>query len=265
MTGKRFDLILDVLDSKLARDHGLTASLHFARGLSHMELKQFPKAVEDFRRCIAKRDEPVLCPVNKDARGAGPHHCLAIALYKLERHDEAGAAFEAAIMVDPTSRRARFDYAVFLAERGFTVDALKLLHRLVSEKADEVAVWMLGGRIALSQPELVEFAADWTGEAIKFFPQDKTLQAHRAVAVTWQALRTGDVLPSVAPDIEAKVSAEFLKLYRCALAQTDNAVTRAVTTRLPELSKTLPGAGKVLTVAVAAAGDNHANAIAVPA
>jgi glycosyltransferase involved in cell wall biosynthesis/tetratricopeptide (TPR) repeat protein len=253
MTGKRFDLILDVLDSKLARSHGLTASMHFARGLAHMELKQFPKAVDEFRRCIAKRDEPVLCPINRDVRGAGPHHCLAIALFKLQKHDEAGAAFEAAIMVEPTSRKARFDYAVFLAERGFAVDALKMLHRLVTEKADEVAVWLLGGQIALSQPEFVSFADDWTREAIKIFPEDKVLQAQRAVVLTWQALRTGDALPSVGTAIESKASSEFMKLYRRALAQGDATVTRAVTTRLPELSAVMPAAGKVLTLAVAAA------------
>jgi Tfp pilus assembly protein PilF len=118
--------------------------------------------------------------MNRDIRKAGPHHCLAVCLMHLREFDAAEAEFQQALATDPQSRRVRFDFSTFLAARGLPVEALKQLHALVAEKANDLSVWLLGGQIALSQPEFAEFASDWTGEAIKYFPHDPHIRKQRA-------------------------------------------------------------------------------------
>lgn len=240
MAAKDFEGILAVLTSPLARQGGLTASMHFAMGLAHMELKQFTAAAEQFRQCLRKRNDPVLSPVNKDVRNAGPHHCLAGCLRQLKQYAAAEESYRAALTADPQSRPVRFDYAILLHEQGQSVDALQRLMELASEKSDDALVWRVGGTIALSRPEFLEFARDWTGEAIKCIPKDRVVRQQRAEALLvsglaaeampfWQQL---PVSPSQAAALalcelavsgkcsskitapEPTVSREFLNWYR---------------------------------------------------
>lgn len=180
MAAKKHEELVQMLHTPLARRGGLTATLHFGLGLAYMELKNYRPAVDQFRQCIEKRGQPSLTPMNRDIRKAGPHHCLAVCLMHLREFDAAAEAFQQALAADPQSRRVRFDLATFLASRGLPVEALKQLHALVAEKADELPVWLLGGQIALSQPEFAEFASDWTGEAIKYFPHEPHIRNQRA-------------------------------------------------------------------------------------
>ena len=243
MMARKFEEVVTVANTPLARKHGgLTASLHFAQGLALMELKTHREAAEQFRQCLAKRDQAALTPMNRDIRKAGPHHCLATCLMQLREFENAAEAFQQALAADPQSRAVRFDYAAFLAVRGLPVEALKQLHALVAEKSDELSVWLLGGQIALSQPQFSEFAYDWTGEGIKHFPQDRMLALQRAEALLlceraaealplWrQAGASGAATPraaqivcelvaggpvtAVATSDEPAVSREFLKWYR---------------------------------------------------
>ena len=62
-----------MLASPLARNGGLTASLHFALGLTHFELKQYAEAAKQLRHCLSKRNERVFSPVNADIRTARQH------------------------------------------------------------------------------------------------------------------------------------------------------------------------------------------------
>ena len=39
-------------------------------------------------------------------------------------------------------------------------------YQMMAEDASEIRVWQLGARVALAKPELLEFACDWTGEAV---------------------------------------------------------------------------------------------------
>ena len=50
--------VVQVLNSPLAKRGGLTASLHFALGLAHFELKQFREAADQMRQCLTKRKQP---------------------------------------------------------------------------------------------------------------------------------------------------------------------------------------------------------------
>jgi GT2 family glycosyltransferase/glycosyltransferase involved in cell wall biosynthesis/Tfp pilus assembly protein PilF len=183
MAERDFEGIVHVLQSPLAKAGGLTASLHFALGLALMELQRFDEAAQQFRQCLAKRHQPALSPINRDIRRAAPNHCLALCLAKLRQSEAAAQAFCAALADEPESRPVRLDYAKFLAEAGQPVEGLKLLHQLVSEQATDLPVWLLGGQLALSRPEFLEFACDWTREAEKQFPDEPRVLAQRAEAL----------------------------------------------------------------------------------
>jgi FkbM family methyltransferase len=246
MTAKAFGEIVKLWQTPLARMAEMTASQHFLLGLAHIELGHYAEAAEQLRQCIAKRHQPALTPINPEILKAGPNHCLALAL--MASKDEAGAAqcFRAALVDDPKSVRARFDFARFQFQQGQPVEALKMLNELVTEKAADLAVWQLGGQIALSRPEYFGFAREWTAEALKHFPQHPAITLQRAEALLltqdvegalplWTAAHsaksarhlaalviceavTGKSERRFAPGDEPVVSQEVLKWYRLLLA-----------------------------------------------
>jgi tetratricopeptide (TPR) repeat protein len=135
------------------------------------------------RQCLAKRGEPALSPINPQILKEGPAHCLALCLSALEQTTAAAESFQAAIAADPKSRPARFDFARFLAGSGKPLEAFKWLNELASENPNDLGVWQLGGQLALSKPEFLAFARDWTGEAIKHCPVEPTIILQRAEAL----------------------------------------------------------------------------------
>jgi FkbM family methyltransferase len=173
--------VVRILQSPLARQGGLTASQHFTLGMALVDLEQFEKAAESFRQCIAKRDHPALTPINPDIRKAGPHHCLALCLSKLEQNGAAETAFRTAVSTEPKSRPIRFDYARWLGKKGRAVEALQILHQLTTENPSDSEAWHLGGHIALAAgtPEFLDFADTWTREAIKSLPQSSLILGQR--------------------------------------------------------------------------------------
>jgi len=270
MAAKKYQEIVATLHTPLARRGGLAASLHFGLGLAYLELKNYREAADQFRQCIAKRDQPALTPVNRDIRKAGPHHCLAVCLTHLREFDAAAVAFQQALTADPQSRRVRIDIAAFLASRGSPIDGLKHLHALVSEKADDLSAWLLGGQIALSRSEFVEFACDWTGEAIKILPQEPQIREQRAESLLlsghvsealslWQGansprsiaarliceLATGDLSQTVPAD-ETSVSREFLKWYRRLVDWGATDIVLKLNENVRALRNTLPTAAAAL-------------------
>ena len=279
MAARRFEEIVTMLGTPLAREHGgLTASLHFAHGLARIELGQYSEAAEQFRQCLEKRDKPSLTPMNRDIRRAGPHHCLAICLVNLKQYEAAGAAFQAAVADDPQSRRVRFDFAVFLANRGSAIDALKHLHALIAEKSGEMAVWQLGGKIALGQPQLSEFACDWTGEALKLFPAESAIVCQRAEALLLRG-RAEEALPlwrqslarnnpshvaalmicelcaeqtltPIAANSERQVSVEFLRWYQRFLTTGASGIVTSLNERADRFAEQLPTASDGLREAL---------------
>ncbi|HUI06986.1 MAG TPA: glycosyltransferase [Verrucomicrobiae bacterium] len=281
MAANKYQELIQMLGAPLARRGGLTASLHFGLGLAHMELKNYREAAEQFRQCLAKRDRPSLVPMNRDIRKAGPHHCLATCLMHLGEFDAAGEAFQRALAADPQSRRVRFDLANFLFSRGSPVEALTQLHALVAENAGELPVWLLGGRIALSQPEFLEFACDWTAEAIKYFPQERRAVLQRAEALllagrveeAWPWLGTvdpssdathqaaqivcglvaGDPLTTVALCDEPGVSREFLSWYRRLVRWGATGVVLKLNENVQGLKNALPTAAAALEAALSEA------------
>ena len=242
LVAKRFAEIVQLWETPFAKSSGLTASQHFLLGLAHLELKQPAEAAEQMRQCLAKRDRPALSPINPEIRKAGPNHCLALSLAALKKPAEAEQAFRAALADEPKSRATRLDFARFRAEQGQPLEALKLLNELVAENPGEVQVWQFGAQIALSRADFLEFARDWTGEAIKHFPEHPAIALQRAEALLLnqdveQALPlwtkahspksarqlaalalceflSGECSRTFTPADEKLVSQEFLKWYR---------------------------------------------------
>ena len=273
LLAKKHEELVQILHSPLASRGGLSAALHFGLGLAYMELKSFREAAEQFRRCIEKREQPSLTPTNRDIHRAGPHHCLAICLTQLREFEAAMDAYREALAADPQSRKVRFDFAAFLALSGLPVDALKQLHALVSERADELPVWLLGGQVALSQPQFAEFACDWTKEAVGFLPQDPHIREQRAEALLlngnacdaltlWREsvsprgvaarliceLVAGQRTATFKID-EVAVSREFLHWYRRLVDWGANSVILTLNENVHTLRKTLPTAASALGAA----------------
>ena len=159
------------------------ASLHFSLGLSHFELKNYQEASDQMRQCLLKRKQPGLSPINTDIHTAAPQHCLALCLSKLGDLAGAEKAFLAALTETGRTEEVKVDYAKFLTAQKRHLDALNQLNEVIAQNARHTIAWRLGGEIALSQPEFLEFARDWTGEAMRNLAEDIAITAQRAEAL----------------------------------------------------------------------------------
>ena len=285
--------VVRVLNSPLAKNRGLTASLHFALGLSQFELKNYGEAAKQMQQCLAKRKQPALSPINTDILTVAPEHCLALSLAKLG--DAAGAekTFQKAL-AEPgqnNSENVKLDYAKFLAGQNRFVEALQKLHEMVAANARNVAAWRTGGEIALSRAEFLEFARDWTGEAMRYVAEDLTVVAQRAEALmlsgdtvaamelwerVWNADRkpqflaalilceTIDAQTTHAPDDgadESATSRAFIEWYKKLIALRVKTVVSRVNEQTEKLSRALPTAARMIEAALA---ETRAGAAAVP-
>jgi GT2 family glycosyltransferase/predicted Zn-dependent protease len=277
LAAKRFSDIVQLWQVPIAKNGGLTASQHFSLGLAHMELKQPAEAAEHLRQCLASRDRPALSPVNPEILKAGPHHCLALCLIALKDTEGAQCAFDAALAADASSRPVRFDLARFHAAQGRTAAALQVLRQLAMENPDEARVWELGGQIALNRPEHLEFARDWTGEAIKNFPENQGLLDQRAEALLlnqdvaqalplWRRaqapvsprqraavvlceLLTGDRQYHFTAAEEPAISHEVLQWYRQCIRMGAHALIHQLHERMETIRLTLPAFVRVCEAA----------------
>lgn len=175
--------VLEILTSPAARRSGLTASLHFALGLACYELKRYAEAAEQMRQCLAKRTQGALTPINTDILTAAPFHCLALSLAKTGDGAGAEKAFQAGLSEKGHGEELRLDYARFLLEQDRALDALHRLHEIVTENPRCATAWRLGAKVALGRADFLEFACDWTREAVQPLPEDKELAAQRAEAL----------------------------------------------------------------------------------
>jgi glycosyltransferase involved in cell wall biosynthesis/tetratricopeptide (TPR) repeat protein len=282
MAVKRYAEVVQVLGSPLAGlGGGLTASLHFSLGLAQMELKQFAAAAEAFRQCLAKRDRPALTPVNQEIHKAGPRHCLARCLDQMGETDAAAEEFRLALETEPQARPVRLDYARFLAAHQQQVEALNLLFGLAGEQPGEAEVWLQGGRLALTQPEFLEVALDWTAEAERHLPDVPAVVQQRAEALTlagqcdaalplWRRwppasnhalaaalvvceTAVGESRFSPAAAAEVAVSREFVAWYQRLLQFDARPTVETLNTNIERLERVLPSAAGLLASALAEA------------
>jgi tetratricopeptide (TPR) repeat protein len=280
MSAKNYAEVARVFQSPLARAHGLTATMHWLLGLACIESKLFEDGADQMQQCLEKRGQRALTLANRNILKGGPSHCLGLCLGALKRHEEAARAFQAALREEPDARVIRFDYARLLAEADDDVEALKLLHQLIAEDSSDVRVWRLGGVIALKKPDFIEFALDWTGEAVKQHGQNPGLLEQRGEALTlagqveaawrvWQQVRPagsaaaagllvcetvlGRKPTSIHPSIREKADAEFLKMYRRLLQWNASEVVNCLNARIEVWREFAPNTGQMLEAAMAEA------------
>jgi glycosyltransferase involved in cell wall biosynthesis/ADP-heptose:LPS heptosyltransferase/chemotaxis methyl-accepting protein methylase len=273
--------VVQVLNSPLAKNGGLTASLHFALGLSLFALGNYQEAAEQIRQCLAKRKNPALSPINTDILTSMPNHCLALSLAKI--NDKAGAekAFEAALAENGRVEEAKLDYAKFLAGENRQVEALHKLREMITANCRNATTWRMGGEISLSRPEFLGFARDWTGEAIRYVAEDSIVIAQRAEALMlngdtaaavelweclWNAGRQPRALAALilcqaielptthAPEDgsdELAVSRAFIAWYQRLIAMRSKAVINRLNEQTDKLSRALPTAARMIEKALA--------------
>jgi predicted Zn-dependent protease len=265
----------------------MTASLHFAIGLAYLRTKRYQEAENHMRQCLAKRDLPALAPINPEIKKAGPSHCLALCLVELKRHAEAEAALNAALADAPQSVVVRFDMARLYADRGRMIEALQVLNSLVTECPGEATYWHFGGQIALSKPEFLEFAVDWTSEALIQHPDNASILAQRAEALMlsqkpalalplWTRLAdAGTPVPtgaliicelactnavksfplSLEQRLEVAISQEFLKWYQRLISFNAGKLLSDLNSNLDRLDRVLPSAAQRLRAALTEVGN----------
>ncbi|MCC6233294.1 MAG: glycosyltransferase [Verrucomicrobiales bacterium] len=278
---QRHPQVIEVLRSPAAGVRPLTASQEFTLGLALMRTQKPAEAAQAFQRCLATRHLATLSPINPEIHKAGPHHCLASCLSSIGQTDAALAALRTALEADPKSRPVRLDLARLHVTQGRPVDALTALHELVAENAEDVDPWRFGAEVALSNPEFLEFALDWTGESVKHHATDARLIHQRAEAL----MRSGDAAaalswfdrlahldhpsllasrclcqlvvqgkPSALPaEKEGAVSSEFLRLYQRLITTPASGFLHQVNERLDPLARVLPSAARTLSAAMAEA------------
>lgn len=272
---------VQVLTSPVAQKGGLTASLHFALGLAYFELKQFGEAADQMRQCLAKRSQPGLTPINTDILTAAPHHCLALCLAKLDDPAAASKAFAAALGGTGNVEAARLDYARFLQAQSRPVEALQQLHALVTADSRHVAAWRLGGEIALSRHEFLEFALNWTTEAMKALPDNAVVAAQSAEALMlndqcaaavplWEKIWNSEHEPRILAALilcelaagrtthrpgnsqdEHAGSMAFVQWYQKLIGVRAKPVIEKINSRLNPLAQTLPAAAEMIQNALA--------------
>jgi len=280
---RNYQEVVGVLTSPLARHGGLTASLHFALGLAHFELKQFCEAADQMRQCLSTRKQVCLTPINTDVNTAAPQHCLALCLVKLGDNAAAEKAFAAAVAENGKVEAAKQDYAQFLCNNDRPVDALNQLHGVAIINPRNIAAWRLGGEIALSRTEFLEFALEWTTEAFKALPENPVIAAQYAEALmlnnkpaeaaklwepicrsepearTLAALILSEIAAGLTPHApnpgtdEQSASRAFVEWYQKLIAVRAKLLIEAVNGRLDPLAQVLPSAAEMLRNALSEA------------
>jgi glycosyltransferase involved in cell wall biosynthesis/predicted Zn-dependent protease len=276
------------LTSPLAEQRPLTASLHFALGLAYFELKQFGEAADQMRQCLAQRKQPCLTPINTDVLTAAPQHCLALCLAGLGDPAAAEQAFVAAVAEAGREEAAKLDYATFLRNASRPVDALHQLHDVTAANPRQFAAWRQGGEIALSRPDLVAFALEWTTAAFTALPENPVIAALHAEALMlndqpaeaaglwanlWRSEHDPRILAALilcqaaadkplpainpGPDEQATSSA-FVQWYQKLIAARAKPMLEKINGRLEPLSHSLPSAAQRLRSALSQAAGTQA-------
>ena len=259
-----------------------TASQHFILGLAHSALQRWEPCVTHLQQCLNLRNQPALTPIHQDIRSATPAHCLAHSLRKLGRKAEAKKAYEQALQDDPLNESARVEFAAFQADEGQIIPALTLLHAGIEQNPKQAKVWEAGGALSLRQRDTLEFALDWSREALKHLPEHPTLQRQRAETLLlnghvhealplWSEvsqsndaasssglilcrLFAGESQSALPPDREVAVSQDLIRRYRQSVEMGLDGWVNALHQRVGTLRQTLPSAARLIDQVVAESG-----------
>ena len=189
-------------------------------------------------------------------------------------------AFEDGLKETGHGDALRLDYARFLAGQNRPVDALHRLNEVVAENKLHLGAWQLGGQIALSRPEFLEFARDWTGEAMRQVAEDPLILAQRAETLMlsedsagalelWEQVWNRGPQPAVLAALilcetlesptthapaeeqgESAVSCAFIEWYRKLIAARAHKTVMRLNEQTDKLARALPGAARMLSAAM---------------
>jgi FkbM family methyltransferase len=277
--------VINLFNDRAIAPKARTASQHFIMGLAHSALKNWEPCVTHLQQCLSLRNQPALTPIHHDIRSATPAHCLAHALRKLGRKAEARKAFEQALQDDPLNEAARVEFAAFQAEEGQIIPALTLLHEGIQQNPKQAKVWESGGALSLRQRDTLEFALDWSSEALKHLPDNPNLQrqraetlllnghVHEALPLWSEVSRTNDAASSSAlilcrlfageplsalpPDREVAVSQDLIRRYRQSVELGLDGWVQALHQRIGTLRQALPSAARLIDQVVAESGPEN--------
>jgi glycosyltransferase involved in cell wall biosynthesis/thioredoxin-like negative regulator of GroEL len=277
--------VINLFNDRAIAPKARTASQHFIMGLAHSALKNWEPCVTHLQQCLNLRNQPALTPVHHDIRSATPAHCLAHALRKLGRKAEAQKAYEQAVHDDPLNEAARVEFAAFLAEEGQIIPALTLLHEGIQQNPKQAKVWEAGGTLSLRQRDTLEFALDWSSEALKHLPDNPNLQRQRAETLLlnghvhealplWSEvsrsndaasscglilcrLFAGEPLSALPPDREVAVSQDLIRRYRLSVKLGLDGWVNALHQRVGTLRQALPSAARLIDQVVAESGPEN--------
>ncbi len=274
--------VISLFHDRAVTPKARTASQHFIMGLAHSALKNWEPCVTHLQQCLNLRNQPALTPIHQDIRSATPAHCLAHALRKLGRKAEAKTAFEQALQDDPLNESARVEFAAFQADEGQIIPALTLLNAGIQQNPKQAKVWEAGGALSLRQRDTLEFALDWSSEALKHLPDHPTLQrqraetlllnghVHEALPLWSEVSRSNDAASScglilcrlfagesqsaLPPDREVAVSQDLIRRYRQSVEMGLDGWVNALHQRVDTLRQTLPSAARLIDQVVAESG-----------
>ena len=274
MTAQRFQSVVELSESPQALATGPTASLHLMFAVACYVQRKFVQSAQHLKSCIAKRNQQSLSPIHTDIHTGGPRHLLALCYVKLDKAEAAEKEYRASLEEEPSSAKVRLDFAHFLEDSGRSVPALEELHRVISTNPAEQSAWRYGAEIALRSSDFLDFAADWTLEALRHFPRDPALGCARAEvlllrgalvesAVLWQQFQDVTKPAHLAAIIlcetavgytsrplleleERVISQEFCVWFRRLLSSGAEPTIRQIVDRLPELQQVLPSAASAL-------------------
>ncbi|MCH2379021.1 MAG: tetratricopeptide repeat protein, partial [Pedosphaera sp.] len=178
-----YEELVEIATSPLAIDCGPTASIEYVHGLALLKLERFEEAIEPFRKCIAKRDEPAFTARFKGVEGHGPHHLLADCLAKTGQEEAATAEYEQALEMAPEATSVRHGYAHYLTELEQPEKAVKLLFDAIENGSIDARLWSLGCHIVNGHLNDSEVALHWTDCAIDEFPKHPEIGKQRGIAL----------------------------------------------------------------------------------
>ena len=274
LTLQRHADVVAVFNDKAIPTRERTASHWFMLGVAQSGLQLWEPCVASLRQCLELRNRPALTPIHSDIRRASPSHCMAHALRRLGRRAEAAQAYEQALQDDPLNEAVRIEFAAFQAEEGQIVPALTVLNAGIQQNPAQAKVWEAGSVISLKQRDTLEFALDWTEEALKHLPDNAVLQRQRAETLLlngqvhealplWSRapygddaaatsglilcrLFAGESLQALPPDRERAVSQDLIRRYRHSVELGLDGWVHALHQRLGPLHQALPSAARLI-------------------
>ncbi|HVV33129.1 MAG TPA: putative 2OG-Fe(II) oxygenase [Vitreimonas sp.] len=185
-----------------------------------------------------------------EAPSAESYDILSCALRNQERFDEALAASNQALVLDPRNAPAMHNRALVLARVGRTEEALRVYDTLVGGGLRAAPLWLNRG-VALMDLARVDEAEKWLADGVRSWPADAGLQNALAM-VRWTRTGAPDFASAFERAVEANPDAVAARL-RCAdllrragFTEKSEAMLRAGLARAPDTAMLLASLGTLL-------------------